>query len=119
MRVGLNAAIPLLACALVVASADAADHPASKRSQAVLRAFQHEQPCPSTGKTSGRCPGFVKDHVVPLCNGGPDAVGNLQWQSVADAKAKDKVERAQCRRARNGRYAHQRETFQTQPLLQP
>ena len=36
---------------------------------------------------------------MPLCAGGADAVENLQWQSVADAKAKDKIERAQCRRA--------------------
>jgi hypothetical protein len=49
--------------------------------------------CPSTGETSGACPGFRQDHVVPLACGGPDAVPNLQWQTVADAIAKDYRER--------------------------
>jgi hypothetical protein len=32
-------------------------------------------------------PSYVKDHVVPLACGGPDSVGNLQWQT----KAKDRM----------------------------
>jgi hypothetical protein len=63
------------------------------RSREVTREFQREGPCPSTGKTRGACPGFRKDHVVPLACGGPDAVLNLQWQTVADAIAKDYRER--------------------------
>ena len=43
------------------------------------------------------CPGYVKDHIVPLACGGPDAVANLQWQTVAAGKAKDKWERRGCR----------------------
>jgi hypothetical protein len=50
------------------------------RSRAVTREFQREHPCPSTGKTSGACPGCRKDHIVPLACGGRDAVSNLQWQ---------------------------------------
>ena len=96
-----RAALLVLACALVTSPAYASHH-ATKRSQVVLHAFQREHPCPSTGKTTGRCPGYIKDHVIPLCAGGADAVVNLQWQSVADAKAKDKIEQAQCRRARSG-----------------
>jgi hypothetical protein len=34
----------------------------------------------------------VIDRVVPLKRGGPDAPGNMQWQTKAAAKAKDKVE---------------------------
>ena len=49
-------------------------------------------PCPSTGKSYGACPGWIKDHIVALCKGGADAVWNLQWQTVAEAKAKDKWE---------------------------
>jgi hypothetical protein len=30
-----------------------------------------------------------KDHIVPLACGGPDAVSNMQWQTAADARAKD------------------------------
>jgi hypothetical protein len=55
-------------------------------------AFQHAHPCPATGATSGACPGYVVDHVVPLKRGGADAPSNMQWQTTADAKAKDKVE---------------------------
>ena len=54
--------------------------------------FQRLYPCPSTGKTTGACPGWVRDHVIPLCKGGPDTVQNLQWQTVDDAKAKDRWE---------------------------
>jgi hypothetical protein len=39
-----------------------------------------KHPCPSTGLPSGACPGYRKDHVVPLACGGPDTVANLQWQ---------------------------------------
>lgn len=65
---------------------------AAHRSQATTRAFQNTNPCPSTGKTTGACPGFIKDHVIPLCKGGPDAPANLQWQTTAAAKEKDKIE---------------------------
>lgn len=62
------------------------------RSPAVRRQFMHLHPCPATGKKYGACPGYVVDHVIPLCKGGPDRVTNLQWQSIAAAKAKDRVE---------------------------
>jgi hypothetical protein len=45
----------------------------------------------------GPGPGYVKDHVVPLACGGPDSVGNLQRQTTAAAKAKDRWERKGCR----------------------
>jgi len=38
----------------------------------------------------GSLHGYIKDHIVPLACGGPDAVANLQWQTKAAAKAKDK-----------------------------
>jgi hypothetical protein len=34
----------------------------------------------------------VVDHVVPLKRGGLDAPSNMQWQTIADAKAKDRIE---------------------------
>jgi len=67
-------------------------HGRIKRSSGAKRAFMHEQPCPSTGKTSGRCPGYVVDHVNPLECGGADAPSNMQWQTAAEAKDKDKTE---------------------------
>ena len=49
-----------------------------------------------TGYPHGR-PGFVVDHKVPLECGGADAPSNMQWQTAAGAKAKDRTER-NCRK---------------------
>lgn len=62
------------------------------RSPQAKREFQHSNPCPSTGRTSGGCPGYVVDHVTPLKRGGADAPGNMQWQTTDAAKAKDRTE---------------------------
>jgi hypothetical protein len=71
-------------------------HGKIKRSRAATEAFQRENPCPSTGRKTGGCPGYVKDHKIPLECGGADDPGNMQWQTVAEAKEKDKTESA-CR----------------------
>ncbi len=63
-----------------------------KRSHSAKTSFERQSPCPSTGKTSGRCPGYLIDHVNPLECGGADAPWNMQWQTTTDAKAKDKTE---------------------------
>jgi len=68
------------------------------RSRAVTREFQREHPCPSTGKASGACPGYRKEHIEPLACGGRDAVSNLQWQTVSAARTKDRWERMACGR---------------------
>jgi len=70
------------------------------RSTAAKHEFQRAHPCPSTGERRGRCPGYIVDHMQPLCAGGPDRPDNMQWQTVADAKAKDRIERRQCRAMR-------------------
>jgi hypothetical protein len=68
------------------------------RSCEVTREFQREHPCPSTGKTSDACRGYTNDHVKPLACGGRDAAFNMQWQTIAEAKAKDRWERKACGR---------------------
>ena len=68
-------------------------HGKIKRSGAAKDAFKREHPCPANGHTSGSCPGYVIDHVKPLECVGADAPSNMQWQTVADGKAKDKTER--------------------------
>jgi hypothetical protein len=87
--VALCALICCLSPAVSPSVASASEH----RSRAVAREFQREHPCPSTGRTTGACPGYWKDHIVPLGCGGRDAVANLQWQTIADARAKDQWER--------------------------
>lgn len=69
-----------------------------ERNAAQRAAFVQQHPCPATGKNTGPCPGFVVDHIEPLCAGGPDTPSNMQWQTAEAAKMKDKEERARCRR---------------------
>lgn len=69
-----------------------------KRSAQVLREFQKLYPCPSTGKRYGSCPGWAKDHVIPLASCGCDSIENLQWlptviKSCNDDHCKDRGER--------------------------
>jgi 5-methylcytosine-specific restriction endonuclease McrA len=69
---------------------------ATERSSAVRSQFQRHTICPSTGKY-GRCRDHVIDHVMPLCAGGADNLANLQYQTIEDAKIKDRWERKLCR----------------------
>ena len=62
------------------------------RSSSAKKEFQKSHPCPATGRTSGPCGGYVVDHVMPLKRGGADRASNMQWQTTAQAKAKDRVE---------------------------
>jgi hypothetical protein len=61
------------------------------RNPAARREFQRERRCPATGRMTGACPGYVADNIVPLKRGA-DEPSNMQWQTVADAKAKDRIE---------------------------
>ena len=68
------------------------EHGRIKRDPAARREFRRQNPCPATGKTYGACPGYVVDHIVPLKRGGADWPENMQWQTRAEAGAKDRVE---------------------------
>src|SRR2546428_5640743 len=72
----------------------------SDRDPAQRALFMKEHPCPANGKTQGRCPGYVVDHIKPLCAGGADRPRNMQWQTREEAKVKDRREREMCRRTR-------------------
>jgi hypothetical protein len=63
-----------------------------ERSTAAKDAFKRDNPCPATGQSKGGCPGHVIDHITPLKIGGADAPSNMQWQTVEEAKEKDKIE---------------------------
>ena len=94
MRTVLLIPVFLAVCVALPISASAR----GQRSASVKREFQLTHPCQSTELTSGACPGYVKDHIVPLVCGGPDAPSNMQWQTIRDAKAKDKWETKGCAR---------------------
>lgn len=74
------------------ASAQRDPHGHIKRSEEAKDHFKKSHPCPSTGKSSGACPGYVIDHITPLKRGGADAPSNMQWQTEAAAKEKDRWE---------------------------
>ena len=65
----------------------------TKRSQSANVEFKQQHPCPATGAPKGPCKGYVIFHIVPIACHGSDAPSNMKWQTVADAKAKDKWER--------------------------
>jgi hypothetical protein len=61
-------------------------HGRIKRSESAKHEFMRQ-----SGYAHGR-PGYVVDHIVPLKRGGCDCPSNMQWQTIQEAKAKDKVE---------------------------
>lgn len=67
------------------------------RSASAIAEFKRQQPCPSNGMPRGPCPGYIIDHVQPLCADGADHPRNMQWQTVVDAKEKDRDEWRTCR----------------------
>lgn len=91
----------VLAVLLLLVSLDASQLP---RSRSLIRRFARE-----TGYPNGR-PGYVVDHKIPLCAGGPDALPNLQWQELVESKVKDRFELQLCRDLKvQGLHVHARE----------
>ena len=62
--------------------------------------FRLQNPCPSTGETRGECKGYVIDRVIPVVCGGAEDPSNMQWQTVAEAREKDRWEKIGCRPGR-------------------
>jgi hypothetical protein len=63
--------------------------------------FSTHKSCPANDERRGACPGYVVDHIKPLCAGGDDSVDNMQWQEYSESLMKDKVERMMCRDIRD------------------
>ena|ERR1043166_1034237 len=61
-----------------------------KRSMAARNQFMRQTGHPHGWK------GHVVDHVIPLACGGGDIPGNMQWQTIEEAKAKDRTELKCC-----------------------
>lgn len=79
-------ALALVACAT----------PPPERSRTELAAFKRANPCPVTGQARSACPGWEVDHIVPLCNGGPDKPANMQWLTVDAHREKTKTDVRVC-----------------------
>lgn len=73
-----------------------------QRSFKAKREFARAVPCPSTWRYIPHCPGYVIDHVAPLCAGGADTPANMQWQTREQSLVKDRDERKQCAALRRG-----------------
>ena len=93
-----HAVLAVTLCAFLV-QADASLAKA-QRSSAATSAFKRHSACPANGARAGKCPGYVVDHIRPLCAGGPDTPANMQWQTLADSKIKDREENRECRALR-------------------
>lgn len=94
----LAAALLLAALPLSSSGTDYCDtcprdrHGRIQRSAIAKAEFKRAQPCPSTLQPRGACPGYVIDHIIALKRGGADLPGNMQWQTVAEGKIKDRFE---------------------------
>lgn len=86
----------ILALAITCASLATPAEARIKRSQSAKIEFKHQHPCPANGARKGPCKGYVIDHKIALACGGPDRPENMQWQTVAEGKKKDKWERKGC-----------------------
>lgn len=104
MHPAIRSALPTLAIALLctsalhaTASVAAALDTHSRKAEAL---FKLAHPCPATGVSNGPCKGFVIDRVIPVICGGVEEPANMQWQTLAQAREKDKWERIGCRPGR-------------------
>ena len=75
-----------------------AERPA--RSAVVKADFIRLNPCPANGSHRLPCPGFEVDHIRALCDGGDDAIENMQWLAKPSHLQKSKEDWATCRATR-------------------
>jgi hypothetical protein len=78
--------ISIVLCFLSLAVIFQPDAKASCRSASVKHQFDVSQ-----GFKHGR-KGFIVDHVCSLFNNGIDNISNMQYQTIADSKKKDRIE---------------------------
>ena len=84
----------LVAWGLLATSRPIEDEPQADTRQKEL--FVKKYACPVNGKHTESCPGWVVNYVKPLCAGGVDRITNLQWQTVATAKRKEREAQKLC-----------------------
>ena len=86
--------------ALAAAAIALPGHSADTRSFRAEVLFRLQNPCPTTGETRGECKGYVIDRVIPVACGGAEDPSNMQWQTLAQAREKDRWEKIGCRPGR-------------------
>lgn len=86
----------LATCLLAVAIAPVADA-RIPRSSAAVAEFKRQNPCPINSARCGPCPGYEVDHIEPLCAGGPDTPGNMQWLTRLEHREKTRLDVMRCR----------------------
>ena len=86
-----------LACIVAPAAATAAESARPSNAEII---FRLAHPCPATGLAQGPCTGYVVDRVIPILCGGAEDPANMQWQTLAEAKEKDRWEKIGCRKGR-------------------
>lgn len=84
----------VIACALAVSLVAT---PSAASAAAVIHrsAYAKHEFWRMTGHPNG-WRGHVVDHVIPLACGGQDKPTNMQWQTIAEGRAKDRWERRKC-----------------------
>jgi hypothetical protein len=97
-RVAVKIVVALTVLLLIAAYMFLSAALATERSKKAIRDFRAKHPCPATGERRGACPGYVIDHIKPLCARGLDHPSNMQWQTQQEAKIKDREERKLCGR---------------------
>ena len=75
-------------------------HAADTRSFRAEVLFRLQNPCPATGESRGECKGYVIDRIIPVACGGAEDPSNMQWQTLAQAREKDRWEKIGCRPGR-------------------
>jgi hypothetical protein len=104
MQTAIRSAFHTLAIALLCASAP--HSPTSSAASLDTRSLKAEalfrlaNPCPATGVSNGPCKGYIIDRIIPVICGGVEEPANMQWQTLAEAREKDKWERIGCRPGR-------------------
>lgn len=88
----------IISCALLIACSQPTKQ---TRHPSVRAEFLREHPALSMVNDVGPCPGYVVDHIKPLCVGDDDSVDNMQWQTSGGSYLKDNSERAMCREYNN------------------
>lgn len=91
----------LVVSALLFVALGVNAHVETHRSEAAKAAFARSNPCPTTELPKASCPGYVIDHIIPLCAGGKDSPSNMQWQTIAQGHRKDKREWQLCRKLKS------------------